>query len=149
VTSAIATEYPEWTWECSHLGGDRFAATMLVLPEGLCYGRVDSTDPADLIRLYRDGRLNNEFLRGRTSLAHAVQAAQYFVRRESGNDRIDDLHPEDVERGEHQIHVVLRGEAGPVKVIMREHLSEPLVSSCKANVAGRVRTFALESIAFA
>jgi hypothetical protein len=24
--------------ECSHLGGDRFAVTMLVLPEGLCYG---------------------------------------------------------------------------------------------------------------
>ena len=42
--AAISAEYPEFTWECSHLGGDRFAATMLVLPEGLCYGRVDSTD---------------------------------------------------------------------------------------------------------
>ena len=41
---AIADEYPEYTWECSHLGGDRFAATMLILPEGLCYGRVDSAD---------------------------------------------------------------------------------------------------------
>ena len=72
--------YPEFTWECSHLGGDRFAATMLVLPEGLCYGRVDSTDSADLVRLYLEGRLDNRFLRGRTSLPHAVQAAQYFAR---------------------------------------------------------------------
>jgi len=41
---AIAAEYPEFTWECSHLGGDRFAATMLILPEGLCYGRVESAE---------------------------------------------------------------------------------------------------------
>src|SRR6478609_3836205 len=64
---AIAANYPDFTWECSHLGGDRFAATMLLLPEGLCYGRVDSTDSADLVRMYLEGRLNNRFLRGRTS----------------------------------------------------------------------------------
>ncbi len=84
---------PNITWECSHLGGDRFAATMLVLPEGLCYGRVDSTDSADLVRLYLDGRLDNRFLRGRTSLPHAVQAAQYFAREASGDDRISALSP--------------------------------------------------------
>src|SRR4029077_12254138 len=27
-------------WECSHLGGDRFAGNVLVLPEGLGYGQV-------------------------------------------------------------------------------------------------------------
>ena len=95
--AAIAVEYPELTWECSHLGGDRFAATMLVLPEGLCYGRVDSTDPPNLVRLYLAGRLHNKFLRGRTSLPHAVQAAQYFAREASGDDRIDALSPLQVE----------------------------------------------------
>ena len=120
--AAIAAKYPELTWECSHLGGDRFAATMLVLPEGLCYGRVDSTDSADLIRLYLDGRLDNGFLRGRTSLPHAVQAAQYFAREAYGDDRIDALHPLDVERSEHRIRVVLSGELGPVEVILREEI---------------------------
>jgi hypothetical protein len=78
--AAIAAHYPELTWECSHLGGDRFAATMLILPEGLCYGRVDAADPPDLVRLYLDRRLDNAFLRGRTSLPHVAQAAQYFAR---------------------------------------------------------------------
>ena len=96
-TAAIADRYPEITWECSHLGGDRFAATMLVLPEGLCYGRVDPTDSAELVRLYLDGRLDNRFLRGRTSLPHAVQAAQYFARLRSGDDRIASLPPLNVE----------------------------------------------------
>lgn len=144
---AIAARYPEFTWECSHLGGDRFAATMLVLPEGLCYGRVDSTDSADLIRLYLEGRLDNTFLRGRTSLPHAVQAAQYFARDEYGDDRIAGLSPLHVERGEGRIRVVLSAESGPVDVVLEEELSEPLLSQCHARVAGQVRMFRLASIA--
>src|SRR3954463_14260709 len=106
---AIAERYPEYTWECSHLGGDRFAATMLVLPEGLCYGRVDSTDSANLVRLYLEGRLDNRFLRGRTSLPHAVQAAQYFAREANGDDRIASLAPLDVDRDERSTRVLLSG----------------------------------------
>jgi len=143
---AIAAEYPEFTWECSHLGGDRFAATMLVLPEGLCYGRVDSTDSADLVRLYLEGRVDNAFLRGRTSLPHAVQAAQYFAREASGDDRIASLPPVEVERGEHMIRVVLGSEQGPIEVYLNEELSEPLLSQCHAQVCGSVRTFTLASI---
>ena len=33
------------TWEVSHIGGDRFAANLLVLPEGLYYGRVVAGRP--------------------------------------------------------------------------------------------------------
>lgn len=143
---AIAAEYPEFTWECSHLGGDRFAATMLILPEGLCYGRVDSTDAAGLVRRYLDGRLDNRFLRGRTSLPHAVQAAQHFARERYDDDRIDALHPLSVERAEHQIRVLLQGEVGPIEVILAEELSEPLLSQCHAQVAGQVRIFTLKSL---
>lgn len=145
-TAAIASKYPEFTWECSHLGGDRFAATMLVLPEGLCYGRVDTADSAELVRLYLDGRLNNEFLRGRTSLPHAVQAAQYFARQVSGDDRIASLSPLELDRSDHEIRVVLDSEAGPTEVCLREGWSEPLLSQCHAKVPGRVRTYTLTSI---
>jgi len=145
-TAAIAATYPEFTWECSHLGGDRFAATMLVLPDGLCYGRVDLADSADLVRLYLDGRLDNGFLRGRTSLPHAVQAAQYFAREEYGDDRIASWSPLNIERGAHSIHVTLRGNSGPLTVILREELSEPLLSQCDASVAGQVRIFRLVSM---
>ena len=143
---AIAAQYPEFTWECSHLGGDRFAATMLVLPEGLCYGRVDTTDSAELVRLYLEGRLDNTFLRGRTSLPHAVQAAQYFAREAYGDDRIASLSPLSVDKREHRIHVVLRAQPGPIEVVLTEEMSEPLLSQCHASVEGRVRMFRLASI---
>lgn len=145
--AAIAKSHPEITWECSHLGGDRFAATMLILPEGLCYGRVDSTDASELVRLYLDGRLDNQFLRGRTSLPHAVQAAQYFVRQEYGDDRIASLAPTTVEsHDEGQARVILDGESGPVEVRLNVEWSEPLLSQCRATVPGRVRVYTLASI---
>ncbi|MEV3902364.1 sucrase ferredoxin [Mycobacterium sp. NPDC050551] len=145
-TAAIAAQFPEFTWECSHLGGDRFAATMLVLPEGLCYGRVDSADSPELIRKYLDGRLDNRFLRGRTSLPHPVQAAQHFVREATGEDRIAALSPLHVERDDHTVRVVLSAESGPVQVVLAEELSEPLLSMCSAKASGRVRTFVLVSM---
>ncbi|MDZ4266654.1 MAG: sucrase ferredoxin [Mycobacterium sp.] len=148
-TAAIAAEFPEITWECSHLGGDRFAATMLVLPEGLCYGRVDSADSAGLVRMYLDGRVDNKHLRGRTSLPHAVQAAQYFAREKYGDDRIAALPPLDVERTGGGVRVVLGGEAGPIEVRLNEELTEPLLSQCSAKVEGSVRVFTLASIASA
>ncbi|WP_419197265.1 sucrase ferredoxin [Mycolicibacterium austroafricanum] len=144
--AAIAAAYPENTWECSHLGGDRFAATMLILPEGLCYGRVDSTDGAELVRLYLDGRLDDRFLRGRTSLPHAVQAAQHFARETLGENRIDTLDPVTVEGADDTILVVLAAEAGTVEVLLDVAMSEPLFSQCRATTAGPVRTFRLRKI---
>jgi hypothetical protein len=142
---SIAAQYPDLAWECSHLGGDRFAATMLVLPKGLCYGRVDSADPAELVRLYLEGRLDDRFLRGRTSLPHAVQAAQHFAREALNDDRIDTLHPVEVNREEHRIRVVLDSDTGAVEVLLREEMSEPLLSQCRAETPGRVRVFRLVS----
>ncbi|WNG88103.1 sucrase ferredoxin [Mycobacterium sp. ITM-2016-00317] len=144
--AAIAAQFPESTWECSHLGGDRFAATMLILPEGLCYGRVDHTDAAGLVRLYLDGRLDDRFLRGRTALPHAVQAAQHFARETLGEDRIDALPPVAVEPVDGAIEVVLATESGTVTVLLDVAMSEPLFSQCRATTAGPVRTFGLRSI---
>lgn len=144
--SAIAAAYPENTWECSHLGGDRFAATMLILPTGLCYGRVDSTDAAGLVSLYLEGRLDDRYLRGRTSLPHAVQAAQHYVREEFGNDRIEAYPPLEVDAGDGTTRVVLACDGGSVEVIVRESMSDPLLSQCSATVAGPVRTYELVSL---
>lgn len=144
--AAIASQYPEFVWECSHLGGDRFAATMLVLPEGLCYGRVDSTDSAGLVRLYLDGRLDHRYLRGRTCLPHAVQAAQHFARESTGEDRIGALSPLSIEHREDGIHIELAAKPGPLEVVVAEKMSEPLLSMCRSSVLGSVRTYVLVSL---
>lgn len=147
VAASIAAQFPENTWECSHLGGDRFAATMLVLPHALCYGRVDSADDtADPVRLYLEGRVDSRFLRGRNSLPQVVQAAQHFARERYGDDRIAAYPPLNVVVGDGETTVTLGTGCGSIDVRVSEQLSEPLLSMCVARIPGRVRQFELVSI---
>ena len=72
VAQALARGFTEQTWESSHLGGDRFAATMIVLPQGLYYGRVSPTDAVTVVDRYLEGEIVEEFYRGRSSLSNVV-----------------------------------------------------------------------------
>ena len=82
VAAALVLECPGRVWECSHVGGDRFAANVLVLPTGQLYGRV--TDPAALAAATEAGRVLPEGLRGQIGLPPAAQAAVVYVQRERG-----------------------------------------------------------------
>jgi len=62
-------------WECSHLGGHRFAPTALHVPTGLVYGRLTDAVARDLLRHGPDAD-SLPFLRGRSALSPAVQAAE-------------------------------------------------------------------------
>src|SRR5215218_3109641 len=86
---------PVDVWETSHLGGDRFAANVVVLPWGLYYGQVPE-DGAELVRASAAGQVALPWLRGRTGLAPAAQAAQHHARRELGLLGVHDLAPRQV-----------------------------------------------------
>ena len=88
VCAALSELRPEQTWEGSHIGGDRFAANLVVLPEGLYYGRVEPGSVADLVARHEDGRLDLALLRGRTSIPMAVQYAEIALRRQLDEDRL-------------------------------------------------------------
>lgn len=83
--------WDDMVWESSHIGGDRFAANVVVLPIGLYFGRVDPDRAAELLDGVRAGRLDLDSFRGRSTLGFAAQAAEHFVRRELDLDRIDDV----------------------------------------------------------
>ena len=76
---------PEQTWEVSHIGGDRFAPNVLVLPDGLYYGRLRPEDAASFVEEHRAGRLDLPHLRGRCSFSFRVQAAELFLRDHTGD----------------------------------------------------------------
>ncbi|WP_375388231.1 sucrase ferredoxin, partial [uncultured Amnibacterium sp.] len=76
VAATLAERYPEDTWECSHIGGDRFAATMILFPHALTFGRMDDLDPLHVVDEFRAGRIATGGFRGRASLPRVVQAAQ-------------------------------------------------------------------------
>lgn len=88
VAQALAAVEPERTWECSHLGGDRFAGNLVVLPVGLYYGRMGPETAIRLAAEQRDGRMIVEHLRGRSNQAMPAQLAEIALRRELGESRI-------------------------------------------------------------
>jgi hypothetical protein len=88
LAAALAAADPVRTWEVSHIGGDRFAPNVLVLPHGLYYGRLEPADAADFVARHLDGRLDVAHLRGPSTSPFAVQAAEVHLRRAIGEDRI-------------------------------------------------------------
>lgn len=93
IAAAFDALVPEQTWECSHIGGDRFASNSLVLPAGLYYGRLLPEDVPEVVARTAAGRLLPDFLRGRSSSSLPAQVAQHFARGQLQRDRIDDLTP--------------------------------------------------------
>ena len=78
-------------WQCSHMGGHRFAPTSLFFPHGLCYGRIEPGQVAAMMDAYRSGQLVPEYLRGRVCYAAAAQAADVLLRMQLGMTAIDGL----------------------------------------------------------
>lgn len=72
------------TWQCTHLGGHRFAANFLCLPHGIYYGRVRESNVATLISEYHNQRIHLENYRGRSCYSNEIQAAEYFLRMQTG-----------------------------------------------------------------
>jgi len=91
VAQALDRVLPGRVYECSHLGGHRFAANLLLLPDGLCFGRLDTRAALSLAGELESGRLPLAHLRGRTAYEPEQQAAEILVRRELGLTGLGDL----------------------------------------------------------
>ena len=91
VAQRLSRTHPDNTWECSHIGGDRFAGNLVILPLGLYYGRVDADTGPRIADAYESGRLDLAHLRGRVTSGFAVQAAEWHLRNHLYLKGIDDV----------------------------------------------------------
>jgi hypothetical protein len=133
VVSALHASHPELTWEVSHIGGDRFAANVLVLPEGLYYGRVVASAAPDLVRTHLDGRLDLDLLRGRSGLSFPVQVAEVAVRRQLEETRDGAVRVTSVTRSGDDTSVVFDvSGATYTAVVRRSHATDEHLLTCRA-----------------
>lgn len=75
VAAALAQRWPELVWECTHVGGDRFAANVLVVPDGVYYGGLDAVSALDVIAGHLSDEISGSHLRGFTDLNPLGQTA--------------------------------------------------------------------------
>jgi hypothetical protein len=161
VAQQVAADPRVDAWECSHLGGDRFAANLLWLPSGLLLGGLTVATAAAAVEAGTAGRVPLENYRGRCGDAAVAQAAQWFAMRELGVDRPDLVVVESVRAhadaaaspgedghlGEsHTVAVVRQGDRR-LRVEVAPRWSEPGQLTCRGSHGARARTWRLVDLA--
>lgn len=132
VAQALDAVLPE-VWECTHVGGDRFAGNLLVLPHGLMYGHLDPGSAVATATAVAAGRVPLDGLRGRSTAPPPAQVAEALVRRETGLDGLDDVAAHEVvEMGADRWTVEVTGGGTTFQVAVSMHAGDEAVARCTA-----------------
>jgi hypothetical protein len=123
---------PEWVWQCTHVGGDRFAGNLVCFPEGLYFGRVGLGDVLPLLDHYLTGRIYLNCYRGRCAYTMAVQAAERALRERAGVTGIDELRLAGSESSGNgwEVTFAAAGETHRFHVVREE--GEPMYLTCES-----------------
>jgi hypothetical protein len=114
-------------WQCSHVGGDRFAANVVCFPDGIFYGHVTEETAKLIVKEYDERRIVLTNFRGRSCYSFPVQAAEFFTRRETGFRSIGDLKfltYDPLKPNEWRVRFFSEVDAKIHQVSLRSHLSE-------------------------
>ncbi|WP_206071103.1 sucrase ferredoxin [Knoellia koreensis] len=128
VAEALARRWPERTWECSHIGGDRFAANLLVVPDGTVYGGLDPESAVQVVDRHLAGHVDPVHLRGFSAHPPVVQNALAAVLRSHGPGAPDDVTPGRVDQtgpDEWVVEVMGRGASPPRTVVTVTRSTQP------------------------
>ena len=91
LAAELAASGVEGAWEVTHLGGHRFSPTVLVLPYGYAYGRVQAHGIKEILHGVQEGRVVVEGCRGASAWERPGQAAELAVRTAAGEYAMDAL----------------------------------------------------------
>jgi Sucrase/ferredoxin-like len=125
----------ERVWECSHVGGDRFAANLVCLPGGHYFGRLGPEEAPAVVDRYERGLLDLDHYRGRCCDPWAVQAAEWFARRHSGLLGVDELVVDGNRRLDREVSAVrfAAADGGRLTVLVRAaRTAEPRLLTCSS-----------------
>lgn len=78
-------------WRTTHVGAHRFAANLVMLPEGVYYGRVTPQNLDEVISSHLRGEIFLDCYRGRSCFSQTSQVSDYFLRKETGRLGIYDI----------------------------------------------------------
>ena len=132
LAAALARLAPDPVWECSHLGGDRFAGNLMVLPEGLGFGWVEPSHGPALLDGLSQGLLDLDLMRGRATLPMSAQFAEVHLRRELGERRMDAVRYAGLRRGDGVVFATFEVEGATYDVAVRSTLGLPAALTCEA-----------------
>jgi hypothetical protein len=132
VAAALAGGEAE-VWETTHVGGDRFAANLVALPQGVYFGRLDPESALPTVAAFERGLVLPENYRGRCTDSGAAQAAEAELRariaRPVGVNAITHLAEEETEDG---IRLTLGHDGGLYSVSVETVEGQECPTTCSA-----------------
>ena len=132
---------PEWVWQSSHVGGDRFAGNVVALPDGVYYGRVEPAETWPVVEAALAGQVHLPCYRGRSCYGFAAQAAELAVREEAGLLGVDEVRVTSIEpSGAGWVAAVETAEAA-YDVDVRVEEGEPTYLTCSTSRLRRPRRY--------
>ena len=133
--TAVAVHHAERTWECTHLGGHRFAGNLVCLPDGIVYGRVTAADGPRLADAFLDGQLDPSLLRGRSAWPVPAQVAEQALRIRHRISGCGDVRLEAAEVAANHARVTLTTPDGMAHrfELVAERADPPRAISCRAD----------------
>ncbi len=130
-----AEAHADLTWESTHVGGDRFAANLVVFPHGLYFGGVLPEHGPQVVDGYRQGRILLDRYRGRSSHPRHVQTAEIALRVELGADGLDAVRLEAQHRQGDRAVVRFSAPGGAYVVRLGLEHRAPMRLTCHATQA--------------
>lgn len=135
VAAALDDLWPQDTWECSHVGGDRFAANLVLAPDGLYFGALSVHRAVEIVHDYRRGILNAANLRGICTMSAPEQVAVTEALRLFGPAGPRDVAPAGITRAGSGWVVTLAGSGvipARLRVELRRIALAPAQLTCHA-----------------
>lgn len=138
----------ENAWQSSHLGGHRFAPSVIHLPSGACYGRLEPGEAAAVVQAHCAGQVYLEKYRGRVGMPDFAQAAEVLLRR---RDRQSSLAALTFQSGQliapqHWRVRWLLPEGNSLDCQVYAHPGQEIFQSCQAEAAVPVLHYQLEEV---
>ncbi|MGW6027742.1 sucrase ferredoxin [Streptomyces sp. NPDC055099] len=149
VAAALGERWPHLVWECTHVGGDRFAANVVVAPDGVYYGNLDAASSVEVIEEHLADRIDARHLRGYTDLFPPQQAALSAVLERFGPAGRHDYEVVDTAREDNHWRIRFTGRPphpAAIDVEVHSHRTPPCQLTCRGLSMSSAAVYEVTSI---
>jgi hypothetical protein len=130
-----------WAWQSSHVGGDRFAGNVVVLPDGVYYGRVQPAETWPVVEAALARRVHLPCYRGRSCHGFAAQAAELAVREPTGLLGVDEVIVRTIRAAEEGWSAEVEAAGSVYDVEVRVEEGEPTHLTCSTQRLRRPKRY--------
>lgn len=144
---SLNTDVP--VWECSHVGGDRFAANVVAMPYGIYYGHVKVEDVGHIIVRTLLKKIYKDNYRGLSRRSFFEQSIECYIRDFIKNYDIDfniSIHLLEHQGIYYKVEAKANNQSSFMLELIKENIPYPHLLTCHSKKPENITKFKLKRI---